>query len=214
MKNNCDTTTTHQLSLASCNLRRVSTVSFVSRDKYFSSRDHLSWHISLNLPAPPLFPASAEMRIALLAVLKFTVTGTASWAFVPHHQLDILPQSHSPNVQYHGTSCRHHWIELKLPNDNEDGSEQKDTIRVQIWRTLSTGDELSLSQLSKAVGERRRGELRSHLTHVERQAKTLGNKSDDWRIRRGLIPTSEGGSKNMQVKIRKGRKNETYIRLV
>ena len=104
-----------------------------------------------------------------------------------------------------------------LGTENERKSEEKepqqqDTIRVRIWQALSSGQELSLTQLSKAVGERRRGELRSHLTHVEKQAKTLRNKSDKWRVRRGLPPASSGSSK-IRLKMRKGSKNEVFVRL-
>ncbi|KAL7523300.1 hypothetical protein ACHAXR_000116, partial [Thalassiosira sp. AJA248-18] len=79
-------------------------------------------------------------------------------------------------------------------NDNKDEAEtnnaepEKDTIRVRIWRALASGDELSMTQLCKQVGERNRGDLRSHLKHVERQAKTIRNKSSEWRERRGLLP--------------------------
>jgi len=100
-------------------------------------------------------------------------------------------------------------------NESDEGVGGEDTIRVRIWRALADGEELSLSKLSNAVGERRRGELRSHLAHVERQAKTLRNKSDEWRIRRGLPPASKGvTSKRVRLKIRKGTKNEMFVRLV
>ena len=97
--------------------------------------------------------------------------------------------------------------------DKEVGAE--DTIRVRIWRALADGEELSLSKLSDAVGERRRGELRSHLVHVERQAKTLLNKSDEWRMRRGLPPASEGASsrRTIRLRMRQGAKNEIFVRL-
>jgi hypothetical protein len=103
----------------------------------------------------------------------------------------------------------------ELSNDNDDDNLQTDTIRVRIWRALANGDEVSLTQLSKLVGETRLGELRSHLTHVERQAKTIGNKSDEWRVRRGLDPVQNGAGnvKKVQIKIRKGKKNELLIRL-
>jgi len=64
-----------------------------------------------------------------------------------------------------------------------------DTVRVRIWQALASGDEMSLRQLGVAVGERRQGELRSHLRHVEKQAQTMRNKSTEWRKRRGLDPT-------------------------
>lgn len=103
----------------------------------------------------------------------------------------------------------------------EENEPTKDTIRVRIWRALASGDELSMTQLSKQVRERR-GDVRSHLTHVERQAKTIRNKSNEWRIRRGLAPlgdmdssgSANGGVKKLRLKKRKGAKNELFIRLV
>lgn len=103
--------------------------------------------------------------------------------------------------------------------EEPDSNEQLDTIRVRIWRELADGKELSLSQLANAVGERRLGDLRSHLAHVEKQAKTIRNKSDDWRIRRGLSPIvgengKTGARRKMKLKFRKGKKNETFVRMV
>lgn len=86
-----------------------------------------------------------------------------------------------------------------------------DTIRVRIWRVLSSGEEISMTQLSKQVGESR-SDVRSHLKHVERQAKTIRNKSNEWRTRRGLSPVVS--PKKMQVKKRRGAKNEVFIKLV
>jgi len=59
---------------------------------------------------------------------------------------------------------------------------------VKIWKALadSYGEELSMKQLGSIVGERRLGDLNSHLGHVEKQAKTIGNKSKEWKERRGL----------------------------
>ena len=53
--------------------------------------------------------------------------------------------------------------------DIDHAETEKDTIRVRIWRALASGDEVSMTQLCKRVGERR-GDVRSHLKHVERQA--------------------------------------------
>ncbi len=68
--------------------------------------------------------------------------------------------------------------------------EGRDTIRVRIWKALVSsscnGEELSIRQLGSLVGERRLGDLKSHLVHVEKQAKTVGNKSKEWKQRRGL----------------------------
>ena len=100
--------------------------------------------------------------------------------------------------------------------DSASGSDELDTVRVRIWRELANGKELSLIQLSNAVGERRLGELRSHLTHVEKQAKTIRNKSDEWRMRRGLPPVGNiaGAPSKMKLKFRKGNKNEILVRIV
>jgi hypothetical protein len=67
-------------------------------------------------------------------------------------------------------------------------TEELDTIRVRIWKALSSsnGKELSMRQLGSIVGERRIGDLKSHLVHVEKQAKTVNNKSKEWKQRRGL----------------------------
>ena len=107
----------------------------------------------------------------------------------------------------------------KERDSDSDSNEQLDTIRVRIWRQLADGKELSPSELSNAVGERRLGELRSHLTHVEKQARTIRNKSDEWRIRRGLSPVVDNNGKaiaprKMKLKFRKGKRNETFVRIV
>ena len=72
--------------------------------------------------------------------------------------------------------------------DEDLNTEELDTIRVRIWKALSSsnGKELSMRQLGSIVGERRIGDLKSHLVHVEKQAKTLNNKSKEWKHRRGL----------------------------
>jgi len=120
-----------------------------------------------------------------------------------------------------------------IPNittDNTQPEEEKDTIRVRIWKALvsSNNKEISLTQLCKQIGVRNKGDVRSHLIHVERQAKTIQNKSNEWRVRRGLLPinidtdnnggSSEGskvgGAKKLKIKRRRGAKNEEFIRLV
>lgn len=77
--------------------------------------------------------------------------------------------------------------ERSVPSESvhkiEDGAET-DTVRVRIWKALASGDEWSIRDLGAAVGERRQGELRAHLKHVEKQAQTLRNKSMAWRERR------------------------------
>lgn len=110
--------------------------------------------------------------------------------------------------------------------DKQGVVEDDDTIRVRIWRALASGQELSLKQLGKVVGERK--DLRSHLVHVEKQAKTLKNKNIEWFQRRGLISQSTTSSedeeedgmpsnirriKKLRIVKRRSNKGETYIRL-
>lgn len=100
---------------------------------------------------------------------------------------------------------------------NDTVIEEDDTIRVRIWRALvaAAGDELSLRQLGSIVGERK--DLKSHLVHVEKQAKTIGNKSKEWRERRGLLlenldSSSRKLNKKLRIVKRRDRK-EIYVKL-
>lgn len=95
-----------------------------------------------------------------------------------------------------------------LPSEGED-----DTTRVRIWRVLASGEEHSLKQLGAAVGERGLGDLKVHLQHVEKQAKTLKNKNEKWRERRGLPTTNVKAVNKLRIKLRRGNKNEVFIRL-
>ncbi|VEU42675.1 unnamed protein product [Pseudo-nitzschia multistriata] len=90
-----------------------------------------------------------------------------------------------------------------------------DTIRVRIWRALSSkfGEEVSLKELGAMVGERRMGELRSHLQHVEKQSRTLRNKSAEWKERRGLTGTKFERDSKIRIQIRRGKKNMLSIKL-
>jgi hypothetical protein len=92
-----------------------------------------------------------------------------------------------------------------------DDEGMEDTIRVRIWKALASGEELTLKQLGAAVGEH--NDLKSHLTHVGKQAKTLKNKSIKWRQRRGL-PTDNVQKINKRcLKMRRGNKKELYVKL-
>jgi hypothetical protein len=95
-------------------------------------------------------------------------------------------------------------------DDGDSEEENEDTIRVRIWRALASGEELSLKQLGSIVGERKN--LRSHLGHVEKQAKTLKNKSNEWRERRGLSITDSQKINKLRVIKRRDRK-EIHVRL-
>lgn len=93
--------------------------------------------------------------------------------------------------------------------------EPDDTVRVRIWRALASsfGKEMTLKQLGAIVEERRTGELRAHLQHVEKQAKTLKNKNAEWRERRGLSAVGTKGVDKIRVRTRQGKKKEVYIKL-
>lgn len=93
-------------------------------------------------------------------------------------------------------------------DDDDDDNVGQDTIRVRIWRALASGKELTLKELGAVAGERRQGELRAHLQHVEKQAQTVRNKSAKWRERRGL------DSKVEKCKLlTRTKKNITFVRL-
>mmetsp|Transcript_1179 Transcript_1179/g.2132 ORF Transcript_1179/g.2132 Transcript_1179/m.2132 type:complete len:242 (-) Transcript_1179:1584-2309(-) len=118
-------------------------------------------------------------------------------------------------------------------NDNEDQQEENDeadetpddTIRVRIWRALAKHGELSLKELGSLVGERHLGDLQSHLAHVSKQAKTFGNKSNEWKIRRHVYfeesstdeknDTASAKKLRKTVKIlkRRGPKGQIFIRM-
>ena len=95
-------------------------------------------------------------------------------------------------------------------DDGNSEEESEETVRVRIWRALASGDELSLKQLGSIVGERK--DLKSHLSHVEKQAKTLKNKSNEWRERRGLSITASQKVNKLRVIKRVDRK-QIHVRL-
>jgi hypothetical protein len=95
-------------------------------------------------------------------------------------------------------------------DDVDSEEENEDTVRVRIWRALASGEELSLKQLGLIVGERK--DLKSHLVHVEKQAKTLKNKSNEWRERRGLSITDSKKNNKLSLIKRRDRR-EIYVRL-
>jgi hypothetical protein len=103
----------------------------------------------------------------------------------------------------------------KKDHGNQDGpkdEEERDTIRVRIWKALSSsyGEELSMRQLGSIVGERRIGDIKSHLVHVEKQAKTIGNKSQEWKQRRGI----EERTKKIKIVKRRKANGMIYVKLV
>jgi hypothetical protein len=86
-----------------------------------------------------------------------------------------------------------------------------DTVRVRIWRILMENGEMSLKDLSRAVNEKPT-DVKFHLQHVEKQAKTLANKSSEWRERRGI----PAGTRTVKVKKRlagNGKRKDLFIKL-
>lgn len=133
--------------------------------------------------------------ISILLLIQFYCSNTLIISF---HQFRI--SQHKPIV---------HSVFLTSPETNDQYDLEVDTVRVRIWRTLSMKKEINLRQLGYAVGEKNIGDLKSHLLHVEKQAKTIGNKSDEWKIRRGI--SSE--VRKAKLMRRKGEKGLTYIKM-
>lgn len=145
---------------------------------------------------------------------------------------DSIPTVHIMHKYQHKKkfSCRITGMVLASTASDESGASfigiggngAEDTIRVRIWRELASGKEMTLKQLGVAVGERRIGELKSHLVHVEKQSKTLTNKSIQWRQRRGLCSPEIGNTdeskelrrtNKLRIRMRKGSQNQVFIRL-
>lgn len=165
--------------------------------------------------APELEESPLSMLMLLISLIStlLVLQPHKANAFQPQLLSSASPRHYSPLPLARSYNQSDATSSTPKEAEESDSDEELDTIRVRIWRQLADGKELSLSQLSNAVGERRLGELRSHLTHVEKQAKTIRNKSDDWRTRRGLAPVA-GAPRKMKLKFRKGKKNETFIRIV
>lgn len=134
--------------------------------------------------------------ISILLLIQFYSSNTLIISF---HQ--FRNSQHKPII---------HSVFLTSPEETNDQYDLEiDTVRVRIWRILSMKKEMSLRQLGCAVGERNIGDLKSHLLHVEKQAKTIGNKSDEWKIRRGISPKV----RKAKLMSRKGEKGLTYIKM-
>jgi len=130
--------------------------------------------------------------------------------FIHHSQNTVLPCKKTNNQVsffYVIKPINHRKIEGE---DKEE--DDRDTVRVRIWRALASGEELSLKELGVATKERSRGDLRAHLRHVEKQAKTLRNKNMEWRKRRGLPTENVKIVNKLRIKTRLVKK-EMYIRL-
>lgn len=116
-------------------------------------------------------------------------------------------------VPFTSSYCRRRLL-FSLADENEitpPSEDEQDTTRVRIWRALASRKELTLKQLGAAVGERRQGDLKAHLQHVEKQAKTLKNKNAEWRERRGLSATDTKKVNKLRIKTRRGKDNEVLV---
>ena len=110
----------------------------------------------------------------------------------------------------------------KSNNTSTEEENQQDTIRVRIWKALTlrltsesgSDTEITLKELGAIVGQRQLGDLKDHLSHVEKQAKTLKNKSNEWKERRGFPADWDKRKINkLRLIIRKGKKNVVYVKL-
>eukprot|EP00434_Breviolum_minutum_P027457 symbB.v1.2.024275.t1/scaffold2284.1/size83445/3 len=68
--------------------------------------------------------------------------------------------------------------------DDMDGA-QEATPRIRLWCTLTSGEYHTLSMLAEATSLSLQ-EVRHHLDHVIKQARSLKNKSAEWRARRQI----------------------------
>lgn len=162
-----------------------------------NSREKIAWKPSL-----PFYGTNNQCRPLTAKKKRKNVIDNQESDKIPRTRTDFATRNIKQMDQGHDVS-----------------QDDKDTVRVRIWRSLATnnGQELTLQQLGVMVGERNLGDLRSHLTHVERQAKTFRNKSDEWKKRRGLVLHDSDGKLNViqKVKIKrwKGDRGIIFIRL-
>ena len=153
---------------------------------------------------------------------------TRSWMPTSIHNLSVLDSSPQFSKRMGSRSrahTRYHYLLLakkKSCNDIEDvntfsvedgDGNVSDTVRVRIWRALASGEELTLKQLGRIVGECQLGNLSDHLSHVEKQAKTLKNKNPQWKERRGLDVANQRKIEKLRLITRRGNRNEVFIRL-
>jgi hypothetical protein len=160
----------------------------------------------------PLVPVKRErsnfvtMRKLLLTILLWQIRSQRSSAFCREPHTLLLESLSNGNrlLQYRA---------IQDANEEFNSEGPEDTVRVRIWRTLveENGRELSLTVLSSILGDRR-SDVRHHLTHVEKQCKSLQSKSEAWRLRRGL-PLSNTMKMSITTRRGGGKRNELYIKL-
>ena len=99
---------------------------------------------------------------------------------------------------------------LSFASIRHDDEEPDDTVRVRLWKALADGTERSLTELSVTLNETR-SNIRFHLTHVEKQAKTLSSKSTEWRLRRS-VPNSSM-KLTLTKRIGRGKRHEVFYKI-
>ena len=77
-------------------------------------------------------------------------------------------------------------------------NDAESTPRVKLWRALCEGEAHSLGSLAQSAGLSAK-EVRHHLEHVAKQARTLKNKSADWRSRREIPAHWDPSSVRVQI---------------
>ncbi len=170
------------------------------------------------------------MKVPMMIIIIITIASilqccTVTTAFIiGQGHLNLSLNEGRRIQQIHCLRAQTQEEEIEVGNENDDDN---DTIRVRIWRALSSGEEMTLQQLGKAVGERnmKMGDLKHHLSHVEKQAKTLKNKSLQWRKRRGLFDSDTDTTAmnttrfnnrkvdKLRLIQRRGKKNIVYVKL-
>jgi hypothetical protein len=101
---------------------------------------------------------------------------------------------------------------ISISSVHSGDGEPDDTVRVRLWRALADGTERSLAELATTLGETR-SDLRFHLTHVEKQAKTLQNKSPEWRERRGFSNNGSSSKIRLTKRIGGGKRKEVFYKI-
>ncbi len=153
-----------------------------------------------------------SLLLITVSLVSFLIHDVIAFVMVPSAPLDVKEKRLDRQLKSPTTDpANKRNLALRMISD----SDPDDTVRVRIWRALaaSFGEELTLKQLGAEVGERRVGELRNHLKHVQKQSETLRNKNSEWKERRWLPTLDTKRTDKLRVTIRRGKKNEIYIKL-
>mmetsp|Transcript_1782 Transcript_1782/g.3148 ORF Transcript_1782/g.3148 Transcript_1782/m.3148 type:complete len:191 (+) Transcript_1782:26-598(+) len=81
---------------------------------------------------------------------------------------------------------------------SQEVSDDFPTSRIRLWRMLTSGEYHTLSSLAQGTSLSIQ-EVRHHLEHVIKQARSLKNKSPEWRARRSIPADWDVSSVRVQV---------------